>query len=528
MHQHFDQILGRHLERLIGSKYGIGALPLNLAVVSCLILIMERENEMESLPPDSSERYTLETLCSELDQIGFNSGWDMNSTAREMIQKNYLNAEHDNRLTPNKPALSMTRLLDLAFPRMPGMNLVAYFIQTMDEVKSERKELKFALEQFDQTLQIHGVSLIQKQPPKDIKKSDPLPAPTQKPHLEKPVPLPEEKRQVFLKEQVRPSGSIYRPGAENRRQDSRDFSSTPRILSSNAVLGALEIKRVDFEKPFAPKTEPEKTCLEHDDAVESFPPLALEKDLAAETATKTEPKEQGPAFDSSVKPEAEISFEAGLETQKNNSSAQTAADSPSTDVSAALIQTPLHTPASEAQEIDMHIPLQQKEFEAFAKPTDSIQNAENIPETTGKSYEKQFFEQDDDIVKKQIASFEEGLALECPICRRAKIQTEQTVKGKLYYKCPDRTCNFISWGKPYHIFCPQCKNPYLIETQKAEKSILKCPRATCRYRQKAPWDRAEAVQDKSGRPYEGFEKSAAVSEKPRKKVVKRRRVRRKK
>ena len=46
----FNQTLGNHLERLIGTRYGIDELPINLATISCFIILAERENEIESFP----------------------------------------------------------------------------------------------------------------------------------------------------------------------------------------------------------------------------------------------------------------------------------------------------------------------------------------------------------------------------------------------------------------------------------------------------------------------------------------------
>ncbi len=51
-----DQVLGQHMERLIGTSYGIEAMPLNPATISYLMLLMERENEIESFPADPPER----------------------------------------------------------------------------------------------------------------------------------------------------------------------------------------------------------------------------------------------------------------------------------------------------------------------------------------------------------------------------------------------------------------------------------------------------------------------------------------
>ena len=134
-----------------------------------------------------------------------------------------------------------------------------------------------------------------------------------------------------------------------------------------------------------------------------------------------------------------------------------------------------------------------------------------------KSFEKGDLIRIDDDIEKRIIAFEEHLALECPICKQSTIQTEETVMGKTFYRCLAKNCNFISWGKPYHILCPRCNNPFLVEaSDNAGKTILKCPRSTCRYRQNLPW---ETPENNKGTP---------VSRKPRKRVKKRSVVRRKK
>ena len=57
----FDHTLGQHIECLTGTRYGVGALPVNLATISCIILLTERENEIDSYTSTSSERHTHET-----------------------------------------------------------------------------------------------------------------------------------------------------------------------------------------------------------------------------------------------------------------------------------------------------------------------------------------------------------------------------------------------------------------------------------------------------------------------------------
>jgi hypothetical protein len=130
----------------------------------------------------------------------------------------------------------------------------------------------------------------------------------------------------------------------------------------------------------------------------------------------------------------------------------------------------------------------------------------------------------DDIIEKHIAAFSEDLASACPVCRIGKIETKQTAKGKSFYTCSNSDCNLISWGKPHHIVCPQCKNPFLIETDdSAGKITLKCPRATCRYRQNLAGETENAVPARHDAA-----NPSPLSPKPRRKVVRRRVLVRKK
>ncbi|MEE9914090.1 MAG: topoisomerase DNA-binding C4 zinc finger domain-containing protein [Deltaproteobacteria bacterium] len=91
---------------------------------------------------------------------------------------------------------------------------------------------------------------------------------------------------------------------------------------------------------------------------------------------------------------------------------------------------------------------------------------------------------DDEAIAAKIAAFEKELALVCPICKVNVLKEEKTVAGKLFYSCTSDKCNFISWGRPHHIQCARCKNPFMVEvTESTGQMVLKCPRATCQHRQ---------------------------------------------
>ncbi|MFH1489404.1 MAG: type I DNA topoisomerase [Pseudomonadota bacterium] len=155
----FDQILAKHMGRLIGSRYGICELPLNLATIATLILLAEREKEIKNFPSSSPDRYDREILFKELSEMGLEQGVDTEKALEDLIQKGYVNVNVRYRLKAKKPTISMVELLNRAFPKLPGLNLVAYFVQTIDEVHSDRKDIKLGIVQFDQMLQEQGVPL---------------------------------------------------------------------------------------------------------------------------------------------------------------------------------------------------------------------------------------------------------------------------------------------------------------------------------------------------------------------------------
>jgi hypothetical protein len=165
-----------------------------------------------------------------------------------------------------------------------------------------------------------------------------------------------------------------------------------------------------------------------------------------------------------------------------------------------------------------------------APPRKNIENEkETIEDDLKTPHENESSSINNDDIDKRIMAFEEGLALECPLCKRSKVTVEDTTAGKSYYKCSNKECNFISWGKPYHIPCPKCNNPFLIEaSNKAGKTILKCPRATCRYFKKPLLDIADNHQEPIESTSRKTSKITSISQKPRKRVVRRRVVRRKK
>lgn len=59
----------------------------------------------------------------------------------------------------------------------------------------------------------------------------------------------------------------------------------------------------------------------------------------------------------------------------------------------------------------------------------------------------------------------------------------RTRKGRTFYSCtryPD--CTYALWDKPIPEKCPQCGFPFLVETQRKEGAVKRCPNKECGYR----------------------------------------------
>jgi hypothetical protein len=461
----FDETLGRRMEYLIGSRYGIDALPLNLATISSIIFLNEREKEIETAPGRPSERYTYETLLNELTEIGLDSDEDLKVHIDDMIQKAYVDVDDSGRLFAKKPTVSMAKLFDRVFPNMPGMNFIAYFAQTIDEAQSGRKGFDSAMSQLDQTLQMQGVSLVQKKTKPKQKKA--------------------------------PRNSFKHLPNLSKIDTASPSVAGSKIISSNRDLGQVEIREI-----FAGNDEPIKKHEEIDASSQS-----------PEIAPSGEVEEEASVLDFDMHDDIKETGPAELPIEK--------------------VPTPHEGSIHTSELIEKEAGLSgEQEMEVSSTETfeedDALLKSEPPYETEivrkGHSLSR------DDGIEERIAAFEEDLAMQCPLCRRDKVEAKQTATGRTYYKCANKDCIFISWGRPYHIVCPQCHNPFLIEiSNKDEKPILKCPRATCSYWQSLPGEITEEHREKDS-SIEHTPKPdtlTAISRKPRRKVVRRRVVRRK-
>jgi len=357
----------------------------------------------------------------------------------------------------------------------------------MDEVTSKRKDLDSAIRQFDQALQIQSVPI-----KKASKQSEPSNVTAQSANKESIIQRldksPQNSQKVSPEKELKALNILGRKSSDILSQHSRGSSSAPKVLSSQAYKGKINIKKVDFGTPWKKEVEPDKKPSDEGDHIEDEQPITQVK-LAG-----TQPRDdaESTSFDTKVKTFSEEPAKTVFDKQ-----------SPNVDTATASLVTPDSDVSDNAKE-----------------------TAEDEPKTPNEKETSSIYNDD---IEKRIMAFEEDLALECPICKHSKVTVENTTARKSYYKCSNKECNFISWGKPYHIPCPKCNNPFLIEaSNKAGKTILKCPRATCRYFKKVLLN----ITDNHLEPIESTSqktsKVTSIAQKPRKRVVRRRVVRRKK
>ena len=184
--QQFEQIFVKHYERLANTRQSVGGLPLTLENIVCFILFGGRELDIEDVYGDVSERYNMETFMADAREAGVETEEHLKDAVSGMLAKKFLHLQPDNHFYAYQSTRETARLFNRVYPKMQGMNMLAYIGQTMQEVESGRVDEEAALSRFDQTLQKQGVPLpkpkipVIKPPPKPAaapqKTEEPKPA----------------------------------------------------------------------------------------------------------------------------------------------------------------------------------------------------------------------------------------------------------------------------------------------------------------------------------------------------------------
>jgi hypothetical protein len=467
----FDHVLNRHILRLIEIDTE-SRLKFDTLTVSCLVLLVERDREIKNFPNSPPERYVRETFFNDLSDIGLEIDDDLMAAFETLVKLGYVGIDANERYSALISTLALVKFIDNIFSGMPGLNLIAYIIQCIDEILGGRKELKENLANFEQILVSRGVAISKQN-------------------------LREEE-----KESIKKTATTFR-------------------VSKESLAAAEKLKRVNVQKLASLRTLAVRSSDSKAGSVASrikdvFPrrggggdsgsPESVPDRDGASVAREIEEKEEAIRKREEALRKAE---EAALELERKKQEiaekekAIKDAEFAAREAELALKEAELKAAQMAAKEMEMakrerelaekeaeFIALKEKESAASAQMNESDGIGEEEDDDDDDADETDEPEEGGELsIEEKIAAFEAELAMPCPVCSIGKIVSEQTDKGKNYFVCTNPSCKFVSWAKPYHFSCPLCKNPYLIEMIGPDGVPgLKCPRAACLFTQRGLFD----------------------------------------
>lgn len=502
---HFDDILSDHLQKIVDPDVLPGSVVLDIATITALVLVAEREMEVEQFPEAPPEFYTRESFVSDIKDVGLGADGEMMMGLDRLLGAG-MAVQEGKVIRATATARKMLQVMNTLFPGMPGMNLVAYIVQTIEEVVSGRKELEEGKAFFQQTLQSRSlagqVSELRKEKPETPKTGMMVNRP------KKTVSPAANKALLQRLNKLRTKREPAKPELLKVKEIfAKEAPPEPAPETPPVVLEEVPEEMPDMamgssvpEKTPSSETDRGKEHsenLEAVDAISSQDPSEETEDLAGDM----EPEEAVPPADETnsfiTKENAED--EADTVSQEDESrDAETVASDPDQEgkpeepaplTPATVLEDafpneeakgdlPAEEPADLAPPMDATPEMVSDE--APASPDPEEMKVQKDPEPAPLQ------ETSDEDIEARIAAYEKELSMSCPVCKTGKIQTSETGKGKVFYDCSNSDCNFISWSQPFHYTCPTCENPFLIAFQtKDGKEGLKCPRATCDYVQDA-------------------------------------------
>ncbi len=468
-----DEILAQEITALLDVDSNTAMMSFNLASISCITLIVEREREISHYADSPPERYSQNSFAKELADIGLEKDDSLDSALGAVLQKGYISEDSSNELKAEMPSFMMVGFLDNMFPGMQGMNLVAFVLQMNDEVNSGRKSLALAKDSFTSTLKSRGVSVTKDKAEKKASEiiSGTIATSSQSKDISKKLKTNNLNRltKLIKKRKKRSTGS-----PQLKIKDV--FDKGP----SKEELDAQKAEIVKAEEAAKQAAELAKQLAQKDEAIKEAEEAAKEAHRQLEEIEQREKQLQA------VQQEA-------LKTEEKAS----------------------ELAAKEAQMAEREAQLKAMEERLKNEEQEKLKKEEELRLQQEKEEKKSASKADDDI-ESQIAAFESELAMPCPLCKEGQVETKVTEKGKDFFSCNQEGCRFVSWDKPYHFDCPLCKNSFLTETTapNGEKG-LKCPRAACSYTQNNLFDPKQNMA----------QTAAAAAPKKKKKLVRRRKRR---
>jgi len=157
--QRFSDIFVACVADLIGTKDRLENFTIDMTTVACLLLLIERENEIRAFPGSPPERYNRESFLNDIHDIGIERDEEMMVALQNLSQFGFIKISKDHLYTAGEPAFKLVEVLNKVLPQMPGMSVIAYVNQSINEVISGRNTPQRAADNFKQALKKQGVPL---------------------------------------------------------------------------------------------------------------------------------------------------------------------------------------------------------------------------------------------------------------------------------------------------------------------------------------------------------------------------------
>ncbi|MDA3835527.1 MAG: DNA topoisomerase, partial [Spirochaetales bacterium] len=436
-------------------KYGFEAVfvedaPMSFREGDSIVVDATRPHHAQS---QGGAQYHIGSLCDEMREMGFDDEKSILSVFQQILGHNYVVLSGAGEIRCTDKLLKVTSTLDRAFPGMKGLNLSAYYAQTLEEVMSGRKRVDVALKQFDQNLVMQGKPLVK---------------------VKVPTSIPKIKRKS--KNVIKSGGSSVQGGAQPQPMTgvaegftNFDAISPVEAKEDDAVVDEMVADSLITDDVMVPENEGS------DD--DSMPLQTVEESLeqevedncgdiaggalpAAHDAPPAEPEVEDASPDVVVEesPVVDDVFEQPP-VPPDERSALTEAEVDSSPVVEPVELSGVETKV--CPECGRDMVLKDDRFGKFWACTGLPACHHSEPYSEKKKGAK---------------------GQPCPACKRGELSANRTPAGKDMYVCNDPTCDFMAWSKPYGIDCPLCGSSFLIEKKDRMGNVhLRCPMAGCSY-----------------------------------------------
>lgn len=407
-----------------------------------------------------AEPFTVDTLFAALADFAIAADPATMTMLEAMIKAGYVTLSPQGTLHGAESTIQVVTLLNRAFPRMQGVNLSAYIEQTVAEVISGRKELAFALKQFDQTLMLHGKILVKA-----------------------------KIATAKIQPRARTSSTIIKQTLPPRDLAGSADQETESSAAPTAALPPTEQASEGQELAAVPEQMAPEPALEP----VAPEPVATDSAPSALAANEGFIHQQGPdeaAATGDIQSAGEA--EEGGDEPWPDDLKQVFAEALSTAPPTADEPLPIIVPPVTDTGAVPLVPAQPEQ----ARPCPTCGRPMLLKEDPfgpfwgcsgfpGCRYSE------------AITRADQGLA--CPLCGQG-LSRKQTPTGKSFYVCAQSDCQFMSWSIPHYLPCGLCDSPYLVEKTVRGVSRLHCPRAGCPYEQPMPGGDPGGATTPAGEP----------------------------